>query len=130
MTCICGHEKHAFTEPTVCTDLNCNCENFIEATPENPVPPRWQSTLEEFDTTKAKLIWLLDNIKFLRNYPNKSFVDWYREKIQDVDPETVRRTKQKLVQGNPDRFGLFEAPELEMQKQLKQVGIEEWLVTA
>ena len=130
MTCICGHDDHAFTDPTVCKNLSCNCEEFIEATPDNPVPPKWQSTVEEFDTTKAKLIWLLDNIKFLRNYPNKEFVDWYRQKVQNVDPETVRRTKQKLVQGNPGRFGIFEAPELEMQKQLRQVGIKEWLINA
>ncbi|MGI9229922.1 MAG: hypothetical protein ACR2P9_08700 [Gammaproteobacteria bacterium] len=130
MPCICGHEDHAFTEPTVCKDLSCNCEKFIEATPDNPVPPKWQSILEEYDTTKGKLIWLLDNIKFLRNYPNKQFVDWYRQKVQNVDPETVRRTKQKLVQNDSNRYGPFDAPELEMQKQLKQVGIEEWLVSA
>ena len=128
MTCICGHDSHAWDDPTVCQDLDCKCEKFIEATPNNPVPAKWQSIVDEFDSTKLKLIWLLDNVKFLRNYPNKSFVDWYRKKIKDVDPETIRRTKQKLVQENQARFGPFEAPQLEMQKQLKQVGIEDWLI--
>lgn len=128
MVCTCGHQDHAYTVPTVCKNLFCDCENYLEATPKNPVDPKWQNIIDEFNSTKTKLVWLLDNIKFLRNYPNKSFVDWYRNKVQDVDPETIRRTKQKLVQDNAGRFGPFEAPELEMQKQLKQVGIEEWLV--
>ena len=128
MTCICGHTNHAFSDPTVCLDLDCRCEKFIEATPENPVPPNWKGYVDEYDTVSKKLIWLLDNVKFLRNYPNKLFVDWFRQKVYDADPETVRRSKQKLVQKNPGRYGPFDAPELEMQKQLKQLGIEEWSI--
>ncbi len=127
--CICGHQAHAWDEPTVCCDPYCKCEKFIEATPENPVPANWIDYVNEFNYIKEKLVWLLENVKFLRNYPNKLFVDWFRAKVQDADPETIRRTKQKLVQENYAKYGPFEAPELEMQKQLKQVGIEEWVVS-
>lgn len=128
MVCICGHDDHAFTEPTVCKTLSCKCEHYVEATPENPVDPKWKDYVLEMDTVKGKVAWLLENVKFLRNYPNKLFVDWFRTKVYDADPETVRRTKQKLVETNHEKYGPFEADELEMQKQLKQVGIEEWLV--
>ena len=128
MVCTCGHEVHAYTVPTVCKDLDCNCENYLEATPDNPVDPKWKCYVDEFTTTTAKIQWLLQNVKFLRNYPNKLFVDWFRVKVYNSDPETIRRTKQKLVENFPGKYGPFEAPELEMQKQLKQVGIEEWLV--
>lgn len=128
MVCTCGHEDHAYTVPTVCKDLNCNCENYLEATPENPVDPKWQSIVDEFNATKEKIVWLLDNIKFLRNYPNTQFVDWYQSKIEHGKPETILRTKRKLVEDNYNKYGPFDAPELEMQKQLAQVGIKEWLV--
>ena len=129
MVCICGHFDHALTDPSVCKNLDCNCEKFIEATPENPVPAKWKDYVDEFKSTTAKIQWLLENVKFLRNYPNKLFVDWFREKVYNADPETIRRTKQKLVEHHPEKYGPFDAPELEMQKQLKQVGIEEWLVS-
>jgi len=128
MTCTCGHEKHAFTEPTVCSDLNCNCENFVEATPDNPVPAKWKDYVDEMNTLQDKISWLLDNVKFLRNYPNTLFIDWFRAKVKDTSPESIIRAKRKLVELDHARYGPFEAPELEMQKQLKQVGIQEWLV--
>lgn len=128
MTCICGHDKHAFTEPQVCCDINCKCEKFIEATPQNPVPAKWELTVKQMKTTKHKIAWLLENIKFLRNYPNKLFVDWFRDKVYDGDPETIRRAKQKLVQDNYSKYGPIDAPLLEAQKQLKQIGIEEWII--
>lgn len=130
MPCTCGHNDHAYTEPTVCKDLDCNCEQYIEATPDNPVDPQWKIYVDEMNTTVSKVKWLLQNIKFLRNYPNKLFVDWFRTKVYNADPETVRRSKQKLVEEFPEKYGPFDAPELEMQKQLKQLGIQEWLVNA
>ena len=130
MVCVCGHDKHAFDEPTVCCDLSCTCEHYLEATPANPVDPKWETYVKEMNTIKGKVSWILDNVKFLRNYPNKLFVDWFRSKVYDADPETVRRTKQKLVETWPDAYGPFIGSEIEMQKQLKQIGIEEWLVSA
>ncbi len=127
--CICGHEAHAWEDPTVCSNLNCKCEKFIEATPANPVPPNWIDYVNEMNTTKAKIAWLLDNIKYLRNYPNTPFIDWFRKNVKNTEVGTIGRTKRKLVEENPARFGPFDAPELEMQKQLKQVGIEEWVVS-
>ena len=129
MVCICGHDKHAFTEPTVCSTLSCKCEKYVEATPENPVPPDWQGTLDEMDTVYNKIAWLLENIKFLRNYDNTLFVDWFRKNVHDAKVETIARTKRKLVENNYARYGPFDASELEMKKQLHQLGIEEWVVS-
>lgn len=128
MTCVCGHEDHAFSEPTVCKDLMCNCENFVEATPFNPVDPKWKDYVDEMKTLQDKIAWLLDNVIFLRNYNNTGFIDWFRKTVSNKSPESIIRAKRKLVEQDYGRYGPFEAPELEMQKQLKQVGIKEWLV--
>ncbi len=128
MVCICGHDDHAYTEPTVCKDLSCNCEKFVEATPENPVPVNWKDYVDEMDTLQKKIAWLLDNVKFLRNYNNTGFIDWFRKTVDNRSPESIIRAKRKIVEENHAKYGPFDAPELEMQKQLKQLGIEEWLV--
>ncbi len=128
MTCVCGHEKHAFSEPTVCTVISCYCEKYREATPENPVIHKWTKYVEDFNTVKEKVSWLLENIKFLRNYPNKKFVDWFYSKVDNSkDPETIRRTKQKLVQTDPEAYGPFN-PELLTEKAYKQLAIEEAVI--
>ncbi len=128
MVCTCGHEDHAYTVPTVCKDLNCNCENYLEATPDNPVPAKWKDYVDEMKTLQEKIAWLLENVKFLRNYDNTKFIDWFRKTVLNKSPESIIRAKRKLVETDYAKYGPFEAPELEMQKQLKQVGIEEWLV--
>lgn len=130
MVCTCGHDDHAYTVPTVCKDLSCNCENYLEATPDNPVDPLWKDYLAEMTTLQDKIAWLLTNIKYLRNYNNTLFIDWYRKAVDNRSPESIIRAKRKLVELNFEKYGTFDAPELEMQKQLKQLGIEEWVVTA
>ena len=136
MVCVCGHEKHAFDDPTVCSDLYCNCIKFIEATPDNQVRQDWDKYVQSFNAVKKQMIWVLDNFKFLRNMENKKLQKFYREKITFVtkkngkrfepDSETIRRVKQKLVEDNYERFGPFEA-KFQNEKSLKQVAIEEWL---
>jgi hypothetical protein len=128
MTCTCGHDDHAWTDPTVCSDLNCKCENFTEATPENPVPVLWKRYVDEMGTLQEKIGWLLENVIFLRNYNNTGFIDWFRKSVDNKSPESIIRAKRKLVELDYGKYGPFDAPELEMQKQLKQVGIKEWLV--
>lgn len=135
MVCICGHENHADTEPTVCSDIFCKCEKYVEATEENQVRHDWDKYVQSFNAVKEQMIWLLDNLKFLRNMKNKDLQKFYREKIKYVtkkgkrfepDSETIRRVKQKLVEDYPERFGPFEA-KFQIEKNLKQIAIEEWI---
>ena len=127
MTCICGHDAHAWDEPTVCKTLSCKCEKFVQATPENVVIQEWDIYVEQMKHVSDQVRWVLENLKYTRNLENKQFVDFFRSKISDADPETVRRTKQKLVETNKPVYGPFDAPELENQKAFKQLGIEEWV---
>jgi len=135
MVCTCGHDKHAFDEPTVCSDLYCNCVQYVEATEENQVRHDWDKYAQSFNAVKEQLIWLLDNLKFLRNMKNKDLQNFYRKKITFVtkqgkrfepDSETIRRVKQKLVENDYERFGPFDA-EFQNEKNLKQFAIEEWI---
>ena len=133
MTCICNHDKHAYTDPTVCSNLYCNCTKFVEATEENQVRHDWDKYAQSFNAVKEQMIWLLDNLKFLRNMNNKTLQKFYRTKIKFVtkkdkrfepDSETIRRVKQKLVEDNYERFGPFEA-KVQIEKNLKQFATEE-----
>lgn len=127
MTCVCGHDKHAFDEPTVCSTLSCNCEKYIEASEYNPVVQQWDTYVSEMRSVTDKVKWVLTNLKYTRNLNNKQFVDFFRSKVSNSEPETVRRTKQKLVETNYAKYGPFDAIELEQQKQFKQLGIYEWV---
>ena len=129
MTCICGHEEHACDLPTVCKTISCNCEKFVESTPENIVIQNWDSYVNQMKHTTDQVKWVLENLKYTRNIKNKKFVDFFRAKIEDADPETVRRTKQYLVQHDYANYGPFNSPKLEQEKAFKQLGIEEWVCT-
>ena len=127
MVCQCSHVKHAYTEPTVCSSLDCKCEHYIEAAPDNPIDPKWNSYINEMKTIEDKIGWLLANIKYLRNYNNTEFIDWYRNKVDDKSPESIIRAKRKLVENKPEEFGPFDAPGLVQEQLLKQDGIMEWV---
>lgn len=112
----------------VCSNISCTCFNYENADEYNPVIMEWDKYVEEFDTAKEKIRWVLENLKYTRNLKNKKFVDFFRKRITDYDPETIRRTKQKLVETNYERYGPFNAEQFEMEKQFKQLGIEEWVL--
>jgi len=128
MTCAnCGHDAfHADTEPRVCSILDCNCSHFIEATIESQIMPGYQKYLNGIETTKDQVKWVLENLKFTRNFRNEMFVDFFRSKVRKADPETIRRSKQYLVARNHDRYGAFN-PTLLEEKAYKQLAIEEWV---
>ena len=135
MTSTCGHENHAYTDPTVCSNMYCKCEKYVEATEENQVRHDWDKYAQSFNAVKEQTIWLLDNLKFLRNMNNKTLQKFYRTKIKFVtkkdkrfepDSETIRRVKQKLVEDNYERFGPFEA-KVQIEKNLKQIAMEEFV---
>lgn len=132
MTCRnCSHIHITDTEKdpmNVCTDTACTCFNYENATEYNPVVQEWDKYTKEFETCKEQLIWIMDNLKYTRNLKNKTFVDFVRSKVKDYDPETIRRTKQKLVELYPERFGPFNADQFEQEKQFKQLAIEEWVL--
>ena len=79
--CVCGHDgdKHAFTEPTVCSLVGCKCVVFREATPERPVYNLSEKYFEQYKTMEEKMRWILENWKWFRNYTNKDLVlMWWR----------------------------------------------------
>ena len=133
MTCQCGHENHAWTEPTVCRNLDCNCTEYREATVQHPIKFGWEKYVRAMDNMEMRLQWILDNLKMTRNYTNNEFIDFFIKTVKTNKDgrtpayETIRRCRQKLVEANPDRYGPFD-PTLIEERKYKQVGIESWVI--
>ncbi len=135
----CNHH-HASTEPMVCTLLNCTCdENSFEPYLEQKSFQYYTSVIEQFDTIHKKIKYLLTEIPEFRNYTNKQFVFAYWHYNNNfcpgmkleiptyqelVDPETIRRCKQKVVADNPE---LTPDEKTESFKGIKKTAIEEWV---
>ena len=83
MVCICNHDKHAWNEPTVCSDIFCNCEKYVEATQDNIVINQWDKYVEQMNSATKQIRWVLENIKYTRNLDNNHFVKFFRNKIRD-----------------------------------------------
>ena len=147
MVCKCGHSgnDHLFSEGTeVCKIQGCWCMCFNEAIGDNSVFQAHQKYLEQMEKAEDKVRYLLSNIKFLRNKPNKDFVFaywvfcdgliWNKSMTQEVarrltDPETIRRAKQKLVEKNPEAYGPNNEEYIE-EKNAKQFGIMEYVISS
>jgi hypothetical protein len=142
--CTCGHggDKHTWNEsPQVCVgELSCKCRGFELATPDRPAISQIDKYIQSFETISDRVKWLLENIKYLRNLNNLGFVISYWElacgikfteeqKRKMVDPEVIRRSKQKLVEHNPEKYGEF-SPTVQEQKIIKQYSMEQWIIEA
>ncbi len=136
MTCTCGHDDHSWEEPTVCKNINCKCIKYVQATETNIVLSKHVVYLQHFESVRNQIMWILDNIKYLRNSKNKDFVDFYFEYVKVYTPkgteprqpdyETVRRAKQLLVAQMPDRFGPYDTNVI-IEKDHKQIAMEEFV---
>lgn len=134
----CTH-PHATTEPQVCTWLNCNCdENSFQPYIEKKSFQYYTSVIAKHNAIHKTIKYLLTEIPEFRNYSNKDFIftfwhynngfcpgmkleiPMYKEL---VDPETIRRCKQKVVEENPE----LEADKIQSFKNTKQKAIEEWV---
>src|SRR5690349_19603305 len=87
MVCRCGHEDklHAFTEPTVCRDIDCKCQNFIPATCERPVIHLSDKYVEQYEKMRDKMKWVLENWRWFRNYTNKDIVIMWWKFVNGYD---------------------------------------------
>ena len=145
MTCKrCGHsgEDHDF-QNAICLKKGCFCMQFEEAIGECSVFLDYVKYLNQMVEVEDKIRFLLTNIKFLRNFKNKDFVFAYWVYCDGLvlnkpitlslakrltDPETIRRAKQKLVERNREAYGELD-PNVTFEKQLKQMGILEYVIT-
>ena len=136
--CRCGHTEHSWEEPTVCKDVNCKCIKYEPATDKYPTYTEIERYKDQFDQVSDRVKFLLKNIKYLRNLKNLGFVVAYWElmcglkfteeqKKKMIDPEVIRRIKQKMVEKDPELYGNF-SPTFEEQKEIKQYAITEWIV--
>ena len=143
MVCKCGHQNHDW-ETGVCMFKGFMCIKFDEAIGDDSVFHNHLKYLDQMEKTEDKVRYLLTNIKFLRNFPNKDFVFAYwvfcdglkwnriitKEAVRNLtDPESIRRVKQKLVEKNHDLYG----PNNEIyidEKISKQLGIMEYVITS
>lgn len=141
MSCRCGHENHDW-ETKVCLSKGCYCIEFIPTTEENPVIFEHSKYISQMEKIEDKVRYILSNIKYSRNFPNKQFVFFYwqiantliinKSITQSIihgldDPESISRCKRKLVETNAEIYGPFE-PTLIEEKEAKQTGIEMWCI--
>lgn len=136
MVCICGHDDHSWNEPTVCKNIDCKCIKYVEADEKNIVLSRHVIYIRQFESVQKQVAWLLENLKYLRNFKNKDFIDFYFSHIRVFSPrgseprepdyETIRRTRQLLAARMPDTYGPFD-PETISERNIKQYAIEEFV---
>ena len=92
--------------------------------------------LSNLKSVEGKVAWLLESNGILRNYSNQEFIFSYWEyfcglKIPEyirktlVEPETIRRVKQKLVERDPKQYGPFDR-EILNEKFLKEQKFMEY----
>lgn len=141
----CGH-FHVGGSPdidNVCTSRNpmCMCDRFESATEERPVINLHQKYLEQMEKVSEKVKYILINFPELRESGNKEFVFnyWFLcdglksglDKIvidRLVDPEIIRRAKQKLVEENSQKYGPTKE-KVRAAKQQKYWGIYEYVTS-
>ena len=130
--CSCEHplsNHFGLHETKVCMNSSCNCSKFTEYIPVNApdgITLKERDYLTNLRYTTEKVRWLLEEKPFLRNYSTTKFVDWYRENVRNTEIETIRRTKQKLVEKHPERYGPTDS-KLIKEKTIKQRAVEEWV---
>ena len=130
MTCKCGHQKHDW-ETQVCIFPGCWCMQYEEAIGNNSVIPMHRKYLEQLEKVEDKVKYILEKIPETRNLKNKDFVFLYwhfvfklnivsNETIKQLDdPESIRRSRQLLVQHNFEKYGPTSA-EYMTEKNLKE----------
>ena len=141
MPCNCGHDDHDW-ETKVCLVKGCYCIEFIQAIESNPVIHDHSKYISQMETVSDKIRYILTNIKYSRNFPNKQFVFFYWQICNTMiinkpithgiiysleDPEVIRRSKQKLVNNNKELYGKFELTAIE-EAEAKQTGIMMWAI--
>ena len=145
----CGHigEAHNWSDG-VCKEAGCYCMKFVEANGFDSIYNSMKPYLSSMTEVTDKIMYLLQNVKYLRNVSNKDFVLMYwmlvdgmedrqvlelvkqlsKYKDKLTDSESIRRSRQKLVHDFPDLFGSFD-PRFIDEKSYKMAAIEEWCTT-
>lgn len=116
MVCSCGHANHDW-ETQVCNFPGCWCMQYEELKDNQTVIPRHQKYLEQYEKTEEKVKYILENIPETKELKNKDFVFFYWHMVHKLniinnqvikeltDPESIRRSRQLLVQHNRDKYG-------------------------
>ena len=140
--CLKCRHHHEFTNGALyCSEKMCFCDKFTNA--ESLHLTEHQKVLDQMEKVKDKVAYMLENIPELRNLTNKAFVFayWHYNNnfctgmVLDVktfyyltDPEIIRRTKQKLVEKNPEKYGPTDEL-IDKCKAIKHGGILEWVTS-
>ena len=124
------------------TDVGCTCYNFEPDLPDFPQLNEIDRYMQQFDDINGKMKWVLENLKFFRNYNNTEVIFAWWKYINHYDafrmvltadlyfkldlPESITRTKRIWVEKDMDKYGPF-VPSVTEQKVYKQYAIEQYL---
>ena len=131
--CKCGHDDHFDHGHHACSNTSCMCHQFRAApTPqeEEAIQAKAQADLKRYTTqyksTKERIRYVLEHTTHLRDFSAQNFVNWYRNNVDpDAYFETIRRSKQKLVEENPKLYGPQEAETIRQQR-IKAEATQQW----
>ena len=141
--CICGHVNHAPTEPRVCIEeVYCQCPRYRPSDNYSPFLSDIDKYMKEFDEWEDKMRWVLNNLKFFRNYSNTELViawwqyiwpRWnpfeeflteqtFKAICAEAKPEAITRARRLMVEPETENFQQFEPDKVE-KKILKEYDI-------
>jgi len=136
----CGHFHHPDDDTKVCTLIDCSCDiTKFQPEIEGKSLDYHRNVISQFQTVQEKIKYLLTEIPQFRDLSNKQFLFafWHYNdgfcpgmelSIQTyselIDPETIRRCKQKVVENDPT---LASSDKILEKKNTKKIAIEEWL---
>jgi len=138
-TCKHAHYLHDNDQTEVCKVSGCMCMGFVYKinNPKIDTFGSYMEYLQKYDEVKERVKTILEDVPDARNLENKEFVYLYlhyvfglvisprlRRELDDF--ETIRRTHQKLVEEDSEKYGPTD-PEFIKQKGIKEVATQEFV---
>ena len=132
--CKCGHDDHSDITPHVCWSTSCRCVEFVAAptpselkTAQDKAQADLKHYITQYKTVTERLRYVLAHNPELRNFSTQEFITWYHDNVDpDAYFETVRRSKQKLVQESPKQYGPTNTETIR-QQHIKQQATKQWV---
>ena len=129
--CKCGHYEHYTFGLQPCCGNNCYCREYEPVSDDAVRKIKEKAELlkyiAEYNTVKSKIQCALSQDNSLREMTNAEFEDWFRANVDPkTNPDTIRRSKQKLVAENHLLYGPVNT-ETARHRRIKEEATKQWV---